>query len=117
GLQRRDQRVATEDRHEPGHAGGGELADAVEAPDPERGEVGEGAVIAVAEIVVVRRETWDAELERLQRRAHVLQLGAERRDGARVVAVGREADLDRQLPATVLRKDEVVAGAPRSRLE
>ena len=58
GLQARDQRVAAEDRHEPGHAGGGQAAraDAARAAHPQRREVGDGLGERVAQLVPRRAE-------------------------------------------------------------
>ena len=58
GLEARDDRVAAEDGHEPGHARGGQVPGALAGPQPQRREVGDGLVERVTELV--RRGRADA---------------------------------------------------------
>ena len=76
-LQARDQRVAAEDGHEPRHPGRGQVAEAVSAAQPQRGEVGHGARKDVVEIVPRGAEPRNAQIPGRQRRLDPLPLLAE----------------------------------------
>ena len=64
-LQARDQRVAAEDRHEPGHPGRRQLSDRrVAAADAKRGQIGHGLREGMRELLPARANVRHAELPR-----------------------------------------------------
>src|SRR4029079_6525132 len=100
-LQARDDRVAPEHGHEPGHARGREIAEAVGAATPERRQVGDRARECLVEVVPGSAQARDAELPRGQRSLDAVALLAEAllRDlGADSVAADRRDDVDAQGP-------------------
>ena len=101
-LQRGDDRVAPEDRHEPRHPRRRQPADAVAAPHPQRREVGDRLVERVVERVAARSQLWHVQPPRGERVADVRTFVAEMLlDGRRrrLLAAQRGDDVDPQLPA------------------
>ncbi len=116
-LQRGDQRVTAEHRHEPGHACGRKLANPLDPLQPKRREVCDRALVDVLQFECRRLEPRHPQLPRRQALTHVLQLGAEglvarerlRRDAR------AEADVEGQLPPGMRRERDREAGAGRRR--
>ena len=101
-LQARDQRVAAEDGHEPRHPGGRQLADAVAAAHPQRGEVGDR--LRRTSAAGRPRSRGAAARAAARPRATRARARARRRSGARASsgctssAVERDGDVDDDVP-------------------
>ena len=115
-LQARDDRVATEDGHEPGHSRRGQIAEPTAAVDAQRGEVGDRARERVGKVVPRGPELGHPELPSRERRLDSLPLLAEpplgdtRHDH---FAVEARDDLDVHIPGGTGLELDPVADLPR----
>ena len=102
-LERGDQRVATEEGHEPRHAGRGQLVRPLRPLQAERREVGERPLVAPLELRPLRAEPRDVDPPDAERPADVLELAAEARLG----------DAPPRRPVAARGPDDELPGSPR----
>jgi hypothetical protein len=97
GLQARDQRVAPEDGHEPGHPGRGHAPGPAGTAHPQRGQVGDRLEERAVEQIPVGADLRHAQLPGRERLAHAHLLLAEapfRHAWGDRVAVDRGEDVE-----------------------